>query len=382
VQQEKAPGRHCDGNGLYLIVDPNGAKRWVLRAVINGHRRDMGLGPYRLVSLKDARELAATYRKIARNGGDPIAERKKAKVVVPTFAEAATTVHVGRAWKNKKHQQQWINTLTEYAFPMLGNRRVDQIETADVLKVLTPIWTSKPETALRVKQRIKTVLDYSKAAGFRSGDNPVEGVTKGLPKQANLKKHHKALPHKQLPEFIAGLRSSNLTQLTKLAFEFLILTAARTSEVLGARWDEVNLEDATWTIPPQRMKAGREHKIPLSKRAVEILRLARSMSDGYDLVFPSKNNSKPLSNMVFEMAVRRMNIDVTPHGFRSTFRDWSAEETNFPREVCEKALAHTIKNKAEAAYFRSDLFSKRRELMEQWSEYATTPPAEVIRLSA
>ena len=382
VQQTKTPGRHADGNGLYLIVDPTLAKRWVLRTVVNGRRRDMGLGSVELVSLKEAREQAAKYRNIARNGGDPIAERRRNKAVIPTFSEAANAVHSEGTWKNKKHQKQWITTLKTYVFPLLGDRRVDHINTPDILNVLKPIWLSKPETARRIKQRIKTVMDYVKAAGFRSGDNPVEGVLKGLPKQLALKNHHKALPHKALAEFITKLRLSHQNKITKLAFEFLILTAARTNEVLGARWNEVNLEDATWTIPGQRMKSRREHRVPLSTRALELLRLARSMSAGSDLVFPGKNYSKQLSNMVFTMALRRMSIEATTHGFRSTFRDWAAEETNCPAEVCEMALAHTIKNKAEAAYLRTDLFFKRRELMEKWGHYATTTLAREIRLSA
>ena len=382
VQQTKTPGRHVDGNGLYLIVDPTGAKRWVLRTVVHGRRRDMGLGSVKLVSLKNAREQAAKYRHVARTGGDPIAERRKNSIVMPTFLEAANTVHSQATWKNKKHQKQWITTLKTYVFPLLGDRRVDCIDTPDILNVLKPIWLSKPETARRVKQRIKTVMDYSKATGFRTGDNPVEGVLKGLPKQTASKKHHKALPHKKLPEFIARLRLSHQNGITKLALEFLILTAARTNEVLGASWNEVNIEDATWVIPAERMKSRREHRIPLSKRALEILRLARSMSTGSHLVFPGKNYSKPLSDMVFTMALRRMSVDATAHGFRSTFRDWAAEETNFPAAVCEMALAHTVKNKAEAAYLRTDLFVKRRELMENWSQYATTTLAQEIRLSA
>jgi integrase len=372
-----APGRHSDGNGLYLIVDDSGAKRWVLRTMVNGHRRDMGLGSVELVSLNDARESAAKYRNIARNGGDPIAERRKTKVIIPTFAEAASSVHSGGTWKNAKHRNQWITTLKTYVFPRLGDSRVDHIDTPDVLSVLKPIWLSKPETARRIKQRIKTVMDYVKAAGLRSGDNPVEGVSRGLPKQPALKEHHRALPHQELPEFISKLRLSRQNEITKLAFEFLIHAAARTNEVLGARWSEVTLENAMWTVPAERMKSRREHRVPLSTRAVQILRLARTLSAGSDLVFPGQSYSKPLSNMIFTMALRRMSIDATAHGFRSTFRDWAAEETNFSAEVCEMALAHTIKDKTEAAYLRTDLFSKRRELMEKWSHYANpTLPQE------
>jgi hypothetical protein len=274
VLQAKIPGRFADGNGLYLVVDPSGAKRWVLRTVINGRRRDMGLGSNQLVSLKDAREQAVKYRNIARAGGDPIAERKRAKVVAPTFSEAASTVHFGRKWKNAKHRNQWISSLKIYVFPRLERRRVDDVTTADILSVLEPIWISKPETARRVKQRIKAVMDYAKVANWRSGDNPVDGVVQVLPKQSELKSHHKAMPHTGVPEFIKKLWASNQTHLTKLAFEFLILTAARTNEILGATWGEINLENATWMIPASRMKASREHQVPLSRRAMEILGVA------------------------------------------------------------------------------------------------------------
>jgi integrase len=361
-------GRHADGNGLYLIVEPSGAKRWMLRIVVQGRRRDIGLGSAQLVSLAEAREKANNLRKVARQGGDPIAERK-AKVGVPTFAEAARIVHAehAEAWRNKKHTDQWINTLVTYVFPTLGERRVDQIDTPDVLKVLSPIWLKKPETARRVKQRIGTVLDWAKAAGFRSGDNIVHGVSKGLPRQPERKRHHATLPYTEVPAFIRTLRASDSNEPTKLAFEFLILTATRTNEVLQARWTEV--KDGVWTIPAERMKARREHRVPLSPRCLAILRRAKQLSDGGEYVFCGRSEGKPLSNMALLMTLRRMKLAVTVHGFRSAFRDWAAERTNIPREVCEMALAHTIKDKAEAAYRRGDLLDKRRELMTAWAEF-------------
>jgi integrase len=382
VRQINIPGRYADGGGLYLKVDESLARRWVFRFAINRRRHDMGLGPYPVVSLKAAREQAIKCRSLVRNGIDPIAENRRIKVVVPTFADAATKVHSGLTFKNKKAKQQWINTLRQYVFPVIGQLRVDQISTPDVLSVLRPIWTSKEETARRVKQRIATVLDYAAAEGWRSGENPVTGVKRGLSDKRAPVKHHKALPYAQLPAFIQAMRQSKLSETAKLAFEFLILAAARTSEVLGATWNEVDLEGATWTIPASRMKAGREHRVPLSLRALEILERAKSLSCGSDLIFRGTNYSRPLSNMVFEMTLRRMKVDVTTHGFRSTFRDWASEQTNFSHEACERALAHTIKNKAEAAYHRNDLFGKRRELMERWTEFATRPSAELIRLSA
>jgi integrase len=278
------------------------------------------------------------------------------------------------SWKNAKHVQQWINTLRQYACPILGDRPVNLIEVPDVLKVLAPIWLTKPETARRVRQRIGTVLDWAKAAGFRTGDNPIVGVTKGLPKQSDRHEHHAALSYKEVPSFVASLKASGLSEQVRLAFEFLILTASRTNEVLGMTWSEVSTDERVWTVPPERMKAKRSHRVPLSSRAVEILSAAKPLALGSRYVFPSHSSNKPLSNMVFLMALRRMKIDVTAHGFRSSFLDWASEQTNFAREVCEAALAHTIRNKVEAAYRRGDLFEKRRQLMEAWAEFVQSEP--------
>lgn len=372
VRSLKTPGRFADGHGLYLVVDPSGAKRWLLRIVVQEKRRDIGLGSLGLVSLAEAREKALAYRKIARDGGDPLADRRKVEVTVPTFAEAAELVHGEHkaTWKNTKHAAQWITTLRTYVNPHLGAKRVDQIETPDVLRVLAPIWLTKGETASRVRQRISTVLDWAKAAGHRSGDNPVEGVTRGLPKQGERAEHHAALPYAEVPAFVVRLRAmSGQGEISRLAFEFLILTAARTSEVLGAQWSEINETEALWTVPASRMKAGREHRVPLSSRACEVLSAAKALGGGSMLIFPGRSGIKPLSNMVFLMALRRMSVPITAHGFRSSFRDWAAEATNLSREVAEMALAHTIENRVEAAYRRGDLLTKRRDLMEQWSAY-------------
>ncbi|MGG3810890.1 integrase arm-type DNA-binding domain-containing protein [Methylorubrum rhodesianum] len=371
VRQLKQPGRYADGNGLYLVVDPCGAKRWLLRLVVQGRRRDIGLGGAGLVPLAEARERALTYRKIAREGGDPLAERRKAQDVTPTFAEAVERVHgeLKASWANAKHAQQWRNTLQQYACPQLGTRRVDQIDTPDVLRVLAPIWLSKPETARRVRQRIGTVLDWAKAAGYRSGENPIEGVAKGLPKQGDRDEHHAALPYAQVPDFVMRLRAAEASEGSRLAFEFLILTAARTGEVLGARWDEISLTDRLWTVPAARMKAKREHRVPLSERSLTILKRARELAADSSFVFPGRSGEKPLSNMVFLMLLRRMELPITAHGFRSSFRDWTAERTSLPREVAEMALAHAVQSRVEAAYARSDLLERRRDLMEQWAAY-------------
>ena len=371
VNAAKVPGRYADGNGLYLVVEPSGGKRWMLRTVVQGKRRDIGLGGCSLVTLAEAREKALAYRKVARDGGDPVAGRKQAQAAVPTFAEAAEQVHAdhGASWKNPKHRDQWINTLRTYAFPQLGERPVNTLATPDVLRVLSPIWLTKPETARRVRQRIGTVLDWAKTAGYRTGDNPVEGVERGLPRQTGKAAHHAALPYAEVPAFVAKLRSSDQGMIARLAFEFLILTAARTGEVIGATWSEIDEDQALWTVPASRMKAGREHRVPLSTRATNILREAKLLAAGSDFLFPGRSIAKPLSNMTLLMMLRRLDVPVTAHGFRSSFRDWAAESTNLPREVAEMALAHAVEDRTEAAYRRGDLLAKRRELMEQWAAF-------------
>ena len=367
-------GRYTDGNGLYLIVDPSGAKRWVLRTVVKGKRTDIGLGSISLVSLAEAREEAAKLRKIARADGDPLAERRAARRAVPSFEAAANTVHEAHkpSWKNPKHADQWINTLSEYIFPVFGHKSIDQIDSADILKAMNPIWLAKAETAKRVLQRIRAVLDWAKASGFRSGDNPVDGVSRVLPRQKDARTHHAALPYAEVPGFIQKLRVLDAIVAGRLGFEFTILTAARTSEVLNAAWTEIDIENAIWTIPAARMKAKREHRVPLSSRCLAILKEARKLSANSAFVFPGRSADKPLSNMVFLMALRRMKLDITAHGFRSSFRDWAAEQTHFPQAVCEAALAHSVKDKTEAAYNRTDLFKKRRDLMTAWAKYCTT----------
>jgi integrase len=376
------PGRYADGNGLYLKVDPSGAKRWELRTVVRGKRCDIGLGGVKVVTLAEAREQARKYRAMARNDEDPLAEKRRARKVVPTFRVAAETVHKehAKAWKNAKHGDQWINTLRAYAYPAFGDRRVDQIDTPEILKALSPIWLTKQETARRVRQRIGTVLDWAKAAGFRSGNNPVEEISKALPRQSERKGHHAAMPHADVPAFMRKLRHDDAATIPDLAFEFLILTAARTGEVLEARWNEIDLEQGAWTIPASRMKAGREHRVPLEPRSLELLQQAKLLAAGSELVFPGRSYDKPMSNMVWLMTMRRLKSPYTVHGFRSAFRDWASERTNFPREICEAALAHIVKDKTEAAYRRGDLFEKRRELMATWAMFLEGASATLIQL--
>lgn len=376
------PGRYADGNGLYLLVEPSGSRRWVLRVVVKGRRRDIGLGGAQVVSLAEARETALALRKVARRGGDPVAERRRAKGV-PTFAEAAEQVHEshGGGWRNAKHAAQWINTLRTYAFPIIGDQRVDAVTTADLLRVLQPIWLTKGETARRVRQRMAAVFDWAKTAGFREGENPLDGIERGLPRQGVRVEHHAALPFRDVPAFVRRLRASNCGETVKLAFELLILTAVRTGELINAAWSEFDIDGRVWVVPAARMKAGREHRVPLSNRALEVLAEAKKLSADRPLVFPGRSPARAMSNMAFLMALRRIGEPVTAHGFRSAFRDWASERTHFPREVCEAALAHTVRDKVEAAYRRGDLFEKRRQLMASWSAFVASA-GTVIALRA
>jgi integrase len=381
------PGKHADGNGLYLVVDESGAKRWSLRTVIHRKRHELGLGGLNLVSLSEAREEAARLRKIARKHGDPLAERRRERTITPAFEAAAREVHASHSqtFRNPKHASQWITTLETYAFPTMGNIPIDKIESKEILAALSPIWIEKPETARRVKQRMKTVFDYAKAKGWRSGDNPVEGISRVLPKHSGkTKDHFAALPYAHVPDFIQALRASKVHESVKLAFEFLILTAARTSEVLLAKWDEIDLDGKVWIVPAERMKAKVEHRVPLSASSLEILKAAKGMSDGGEYVFPGRTQNHPLSNMAFLMVLRRMErTDITAHGFRSSFRDWAEEKTNTQRSVVEAALAHQVESKVEAAYLRTTLFDKRRRLMDSWTTFVLTKPAEkVVKMKA
>lgn len=371
VRTIKEPGFYGDGHGLYLKVDTSGAKRWVQRIVIHGKRRDIGLGSASLVSLSEARELALEQRKAARAGEDPIALKRRSTGIL-TLEEAARKVHElsKPTWRNDKHGDQWINTLTAYAFPTLGSKRVDTVSGADVLAVLMPIWNEKHETAKRVKQRLSSVFKWAMASGWRT-DNPAETITKALPKHDRSKtEHRKALHYDQVGSAIAKIRNSDAGMTTKLAFEFLVLTATRSAETRLAVWSEFDLEKGLWTIPAARMKAKKPHRVPLPPRCLAILAAAKTLKrDTDDLVFPGTKDTKPLSDMTLSKLMKDLKIAAVPHGFRSSFRDWAGETTTHPREVIEFALAHVIKDKAEAAYARSDLFEKRRLLMTDWSNY-------------
>lgn len=366
----RTPGRHSDGGGLYLFVDQHGRRRWIFMYARNGKRTELGLGGGRDLSLANARVEATKLREVLAGGGDPKSERAK-NDRIPTFGECADAyVEVMKpSWRNAKHAAQWTMTLTKYANSVRG-KQVDEIGTQDVLDVLQSLWKRTPETAERLRGRIENVLDAAKAKGHRSGDNPARWrghLDQLLPKRQRLSRgHHAALAYDTVPDFMASLRGRSAV--AARALEFTVLTAARSGEVLGAMWNEIDLDKKVWAIPPTRMKAGREHRVPLSPRAMEIVDAMRKLgTESY--VFPGPKPKKPLSSMAMAMLLRRMKAEITVHGFRSTFRDWASETTGFPHEVCEMALAHTIGNKAEAAYRRGDLFDKRRNLMEAWARY-------------
>lgn len=387
------PGRHADGGGLYLLVKESGARSWVFRFMLDGTSRDMGLSrcPEALellrksggddLTLAQARDVAAIYRLKVKAGIDPLAERQRAEAEALAAAQAAkisgmtfkavaeTYISTNEdGWRNAKHRQQWTNTLVTYVYPVIGDLPVAEIETAHVLRILEPIWKEKAETASRLRGRIEAILDAAKARGYRQGENPARWrghIAQILPARRHLTRgHHRALPYVQLPEFMDKLRAREAV--AALALEFTVLTAARTGEVLGATWREVDLEKAIWTVPAARMKAAREHRVPLSPRAVEILKLTQKL--GKDWLFPAIKGGG-MSGMAMAMLMRRMKVDTTVHGFRSCFRDWAAESTAYEHEVCEMALAHTVGNKVERAYLRGDLFDKRRRLMTDWAAY-------------
>ena len=375
------PGRHRADDGLYLNVSPSGSKSWVQRIVIHGRRRDIGLGPYPAVSLARAREIARDNRTAVAQGRDPVAEKREARQAglrsapsIPTFAEAAARVIELRrpTWSNARHTAQWENTLAAYAHPVIGNKTVDSITPADAMAVLTPIWTTKPETASRVRQRMETVMDWAITHGYRL-DNPAgRSLLKVLPPVKRLKEHRQALPYAQVPDAMALIGESTADIPTKLAFEFLVLTASRSVEVRAAEWTEIDWGTATWEVPAARMKARRPHRVPLSGRAMEILEEASRLGDGQGLVFPSARSGNAASPTTFIALLRRLGIPAVPHGFRSSFRDWVIEQTSTPWAVAEAALAHNVGNSTEAAYMRSDLFDQRRALMDAWAAYVNS----------
>lgn len=373
-------GRHGDGGGLYLVVDPSGARRWIVRVVVKGQRNakgaplrtDFGLGGADIVTLNQARDRALEYRRMAKQGLNPRFNTTRA---IPTFEEVARQVHIDRmpTWKNEKHGAQWINTLRDYAFPTIGRMPVDSVGEPEVLMCLSPIWTDKHETARRLSQRIKVVLDVAKSNGFRSGENPVTAIHEArvLPKVKAKPKHHKAMAWQNVPAFYADLKARDA--MAAKALMFTCLTGSRTSEVLMMRWDEVDSQARLWTCPADRMKGGEVHRVPLTDEMLAIIEPLRAMQSDY--VFEGQKRHKPLSNMAMLMLLRRMQVEgVTVHGFRSTFRDWASEVAEAPREVSEMSLSHKVGSDVERAYARSDLLERRRALMCRWSDFVSSGP--------
>jgi integrase len=381
VKAAAKPGRYGDGNGLFLLVGKSGGKSWLVRVQKDGRRRDIGLGSAAKVPLKLARERAALVRSQIEAGIDPVAQRRKT-AGVPSFREAAAQVHAEhkRGWSNGKHQAQWLSTLENYAFPSIGDVPVSQLDAPAIRDVLAAIWLTKPETARRLRQRITTVIDWAVAKGYRDGPLAMAVIDKALPRQRERVKHHAALPYAELPTFMRQLRSKET--MGRLALEAVILTAARSGEVRLASWSELDLEAGTWTIPAARMKARREHVVPLSDAAVTLFeRITAHRRANSDLVFPGTARGKPLSDMTLTKALRDMGHPVTAHGFRSTFRDWVAEQTSWPAELAEAALAHVVSDKTVAAYQRGTMLEKRRELMSAWSAYCEgADGGNVVRL--
>jgi integrase len=394
VAKAKGPAVLFDGGGLYLRVSGSGAKSWVFRYQLDGKRRDMGVGPFPRISLAEARGKAAAHRKARHDGIDPLeakagerAAQRLSAAKGRTFREAAEEFIARNeaGWRNAKHRQQWRNTLATYVYPVIGELPVAAIDAGLVVQVLDPLWTEKPETASRVRGRIEAVLDAATVRGWRQGPNPAQwkgNLAHILPACARVRKvaHHAALPFDEVPAFLSLL--GGRAGIAARALEFVIFTAARTGEVLGARWGEIDLAAKVWTVRGERMKAGKEHLVPLSDPALAVLEQVVPLATTTDgkpdpaaPVYPGPRRALPLSNITMLMLLRRIKRgDLTAHGFRSSFSDWAAERTAYPQEVVEMALAHAVENKVEAAYRRGDLFLKRRRLMADWAKFCETPP--------
>ena len=363
------PGRHADGNGLYLFVQPSGTRSWIQRLLIRGRRRELGLGSVALVPLAEAREKALANRKLAREGGDPLAEKRRSQGI-PTFAGAAARVLEQKqaGWRNPRHAREWISSLRRFAFPRIGKMPVSEVTSADVLEILTPFWHQQAPTARRVRQRLRAVLEWAVAMEYRT-DNPCDRIGPGLGPQQDVTEHMQALPHREVAAVIRTVRASAAVPAAKLAFEFLVLTAARWGEVRWAEWEEIDRDGRVWTVPARRAKTNRRHRVPLCGRTLEILDAARTLGEGAGPLVFTHGGGRPLHDSQLRRLLRELGVAAVPHGFRSTFRDWAGEATDHPREVIEAALAHVVRNRVEAAYARSDLFERRRLLMHDWSRY-------------
>ena len=375
VKALSKPGRHSDGDGLHLFISKAGGKSWVQRITMDGRRRDFGLGGYPTVSLAQARKRASDVREAVGNGRDPVAE--KHRPAMPTFREAAYVVYEANKprWRNGSHTSAWIQTLQRHAFPKIGNKHIDAISRSDLLAVLTPIWSTRPETARRVRQRMRTIFRWAMANELIESNPAGEAIDGALPSMPKVKAHLRALPYEEVGAALRTVDESQTSPASKLCLAFLVFTAARSGEARGVTWDEIDLEGAAWTVPGSRMKAGEEHRVPLSNQAVGVLTLARELQGGSGLCFPSPLlRGRMLSDMTLTKILRATGLAerATVHGFRTSFRTWSMEQTDAPWAVAEAALAHQLGGSVEQAYARSDLFVRRRGLMQQWADFLTT----------
>ena len=369
------PGRHSDGGGLHLFITKTGNKSWVQRIVIDGRRRDIGLGGYPTVSLAQARKRASDNRVAVENGKDPVAE--KHRPAIPTFREAALAVHEANKprWRNGSHATGWIQTLQRHAFPRIGSKPINTITRSELLSVLTPIWSTRPETARRVRQRMRTIFRWAMANELIESNPAGEAIDGALPSMPKVKAHLRALPYEEVGAALRTVDASQTSSASKLCLAFLVFTAARSGEARGATWTEIDLEGTTWTIPGSRMKAGEEHRVPLSDQALGVLMLVRGLEDGSGLCFPSPlHRGQMLSDMTLTKILRTTGLAerATVHGFRTSFRTWTMEQTDAPWAVAEAALAHQLGGSVEQAYARSDLFIRRRALMQRWADYLTS----------
>ena len=384
VKKTNKPGKHSDGLGLYLVVEPTGSKRWEQRLTIKGKRCDLGLGSTKLVTLEEARLTAQLNKKTAKDGGDPRQVKKLQDGERLSFYEVTLSAHqvLAPTFKSEKYAEQWLATLENHVFKVIGHKPISGITSADILSVLAPIWTEKTDTAKKLKQRLSYIMKWAKAQTYYTGDNPVELAEQALPRQKASESHFKALPYTEIHNIIKTLQNLEIQTSTKLSLQFLILTASRKKEVLNAKWDEIDFNLNKWIVPASRMKAGKEHEVPLSKQALKILEGAKLSDGNSPLLFPSSTTGKPLSDNTLRLVLqKRLQLDTTTHGLRSSFKDWASETTHFPNEVSEMALAHSIPNAVEAAYRRGNLFEKRRQLMNDWAAYLYGQQSEVIRLA-
>jgi len=379
VENVSEAGKYYDQHGLFLHVRPSGAKKWLQRYTFQGRRREIGLGSAKIVSVATARKNAHQNLVLVSEGIDPI-EDKKQDSVIPKFEVAALKVYEDNrpTWRNAKHAAQFITTLETYAFPVIGSMSVKEINSSHILRILSPIWVTKAETAKRVRQRLSTVFKYCVAQQWRTDDPANIAIVEALPNPKRKVQHRKSISYNDVSDFIETVSKSSAGLSTKLGLEFLILTATRSGEVRNARWNEVN--GSIWTIPAERMKAGVAHRIPLPSRCIEILEEAQTISQGSGFIFEGTKPNKPLSENTFNKLMKELGLEVHAHGFRTSFRTWTQEKTNYPREIAEAALAHSLRDKAEAAYARSDLLEKRAEMMEAWAQFISASKDNIISI--